>query len=64
MVTKEDIAEAVACGPDPEPYLEKIKKYIEAGYDHIYIHQVGPDQAGFFRFFERELRDQVAVPAS
>lgn len=62
MVTKEDIAEAVACGPDPEPYVEQIQKFIDAGFDHIYIHQVGPDQAGFFRFFERELRDQIKVP--
>jgi coenzyme F420-dependent glucose-6-phosphate dehydrogenase len=62
MVSKEDIAESVACGPDPEPYIEQIQEFIEAGYDHIYIHQVGPDQAGFFRFFERELRDQIKVP--
>ena len=62
MVTKEDIAKAMPCGPDPQPYIEEIQKFAEAGFDHIYIHQVGPDQAGFFRFFERELRDAVAVP--
>jgi G6PDH family F420-dependent oxidoreductase len=62
MVTKEDVAKSVVCGPDPEPYVEQIQKYIDAGFDHIYIHQVGADQAGFFRFFERELRDQMAVP--
>ncbi|MCA1691669.1 MAG: TIGR03557 family F420-dependent LLM class oxidoreductase [Actinobacteria bacterium] len=27
----------------------------EAGYDHVYVHQVGPDQEGFFRFYEREV---------
>lgn len=62
MVKKEELAEKVVCGPDPEPYLELLQKYIDAGFDHLYIHQVGPDQAGFFTFFERELRDQVAVP--
>ena len=30
-------------------------EYVDAGYDHVYIHQVGPDQAGFLRFAEREL---------
>jgi G6PDH family F420-dependent oxidoreductase len=62
MVTKEEIAKSIICGPEPEPYIEEIQKYINAGYDHIYIHQVGPDQAGFFKFFERELRDQMPMP--
>jgi hypothetical protein len=28
---------------------------IDAGYDHIHVYQVGPDQEGFFRSFEREV---------
>ena len=27
----------------------------ENGYDHIYLHQIGPDQEGFFKFFKNEL---------
>lgn len=61
MISKEDVTERVVCGPDPEPYVKKIQEYVDAGYDHIYIHQVGPDQVGFFRFYERELRDQLPV---
>ena len=30
-------------------------EYERAGYDHVYLHQVGPDQEGFLRFAEREL---------
>jgi len=62
MVKKEELAEKVVCGPDPEPYLKMLQKYIDAGFDHLYLHQVGPDQAGFFDFFEREIRDHMAVP--
>ena len=54
-ITEEQVAEAITCGPDPEPHLAKIREYIDAGYDHVYLHQVGPDQAGFLRFAEREL---------
>src|SRR4051794_34088564 len=54
-VTEDQIAEQVACGPDPEVHLGKIQPYLDAGFDHIYLHQVGPDQDGFFRFAEREL---------
>ena len=27
----------------------------DAGYDHVYIHQVGPDQEGFLDFYSREI---------
>jgi coenzyme F420-dependent glucose-6-phosphate dehydrogenase len=46
---------AVACGPDAEPHLAAIAACLEAGYDHVYLEQVGPDQAGFLRFAEGEL---------
>ena len=55
MVTKETIAEMVACGPDPDRHREAIQEYVDAGFDRIYVHQVGPDQDGFMRFYEREV---------
>ncbi|HEX9351164.1 MAG TPA: hypothetical protein VF877_07825 [Gaiellaceae bacterium] len=54
-MTEDDVAETVICGPDPEPYVEAVRKYEQAGYDHVYIHQVCPDQAGFLDFAKREL---------
>ena len=55
MVNEDDVAEAVVCGPDPEAHLAKIREYEDAGYDHVYVHQVGPDQEGFFDFYQREV---------
>jgi G6PDH family F420-dependent oxidoreductase len=55
MVTEDDVAERITCGNDVEKHLQAIQKYIEAGYDHIYIHQIGQDQEGFFKFY----RDSV-----
>jgi coenzyme F420-dependent glucose-6-phosphate dehydrogenase len=49
------IADSVVCGPDPERHVEAIKEFVEAGYDNVYFHQVGPDQEGFLRFAEAEL---------
>jgi hypothetical protein len=43
------------CGPDPEPYRKQVEAFVEAGYDHVYFHQVGPDQDGFLRFAQAEL---------
>ena len=55
LVTEELIAEQIVCGPDPEDYRRRIAEYAEAGFDHVAIHQVGSDQAGFLGFYEREL---------
>jgi len=55
LVREEDIAESIVCGPDPDKHLEAIGEYVDAGYDHVYVHQVGPDQDGFFDFYERSV---------
>jgi hypothetical protein len=36
-------------------HREAIRRFVDAGIDHVYLHQVGPDQAGFFRFYAREI---------
>ena len=51
------------CGPDVGPVLDSVRTYVDAGYDHLYFHQVGPDQDGFFRFWERELQPALAEAA-
>ena len=63
MVTEDQVAEAITCGPDPEAYLEKVQPYLDAGFDHLYFHQIGPDQAGFFDFAERELLPRLGAGA-
>ena len=59
MVDEDAASENVACGPDPEVHLAEIRKFADAGFDHLWIHQIGPDQDGFFRFFQRELRPRL-----
>jgi coenzyme F420-dependent glucose-6-phosphate dehydrogenase len=53
------LAEQIALGPDPERHLRQIRSFSEAGFDHVYVHQIGPDQEGFCRFYEREILPQV-----
>jgi G6PDH family F420-dependent oxidoreductase len=54
-VTEDQIAQVVVCGPDPDKHIDGIRKCVEAGFDHVHVDQVGPDQEGFFRFYEREI---------
>jgi coenzyme F420-dependent glucose-6-phosphate dehydrogenase len=60
MVTEEQIGEAVVCGPDPDRHLAKIREYADAGYTHIYVHQIGPDQAGFIDLYRREILPRIS----
>ena len=46
-VRPEDVAKKVTCGPDPSKHLRAIEEFVKAGFSHVYVHQVGPDQTGF-----------------
>jgi G6PDH family F420-dependent oxidoreductase len=59
-VREEDVAKIVVSGPDPEAFVDRIQAYEKAGFDHVYLHQIGPNQEGFFRFFQRELQPRLA----
>ncbi|HUH76411.1 MAG TPA: TIGR03557 family F420-dependent LLM class oxidoreductase, partial [Devosia sp.] len=43
-VRPEDLADIIPAGPNPEPHLKAIRKYLDAGFDHIVLTGVGPDQ--------------------
>jgi hypothetical protein len=49
------IPEDTVLGPNPAPYLKAIQAYQESGFDHVYLHQIGPNQEGFIKFFKNEL---------
>jgi G6PDH family F420-dependent oxidoreductase len=52
----DQVTKSVPCGPDiAKELVETVEQYVDVGYDHLYFHQIGPDQEGFFRFWEREL---------
>ena len=36
-------------------HLDGIRAYREAGFDEVYIGQVGPDAEGFFEFYARQV---------
>ena len=53
-MTVEQATEGSPCGPDPERYVEAFRPFVDAGFDEVAITQIGPDQEGFFKFYERE----------
>jgi G6PDH family F420-dependent oxidoreductase len=49
-LVSEDMISA-PCGPSPDEHIKGIRAYADAGFDEVYIGQVGPEQAGFFEFY-------------
>jgi G6PDH family F420-dependent oxidoreductase len=59
LVTEELLAESVPCGPDVERHAHAIRAYAQAGFDELYVNQIGPDQDAFFEAY----RDRVLPEA-
>jgi G6PDH family F420-dependent oxidoreductase len=55
-VTPDEVAEAVPCGPDVEEHVEKIRPFLDAGFDEVALVQIGADQQeDFCRWGQDEL---------
>ena len=61
IVRREDLANEVLCGPDAGPIIEKAQKTLAAGADHVYFHQIGPDQEAFCELWRDELQSQLSA---
>jgi G6PDH family F420-dependent oxidoreductase len=59
LVTPEQIGEKMPCGNDPDEFVEAIRAYDDAGFDLVFLQQIGPDQAGFLRFFDETVRPRL-----
>jgi G6PDH family F420-dependent oxidoreductase len=60
LVTEEKIGESIVCGTDVDRHLEAIKRFVHAGYDHVAVHQVGPDQEGAIRFYRERVMPRLS----
>lgn len=42
LVTKQMTAESVVCGPDPERHVDTFAPYVDAGFEEVYVANMGP----------------------
>jgi hypothetical protein len=59
----EDMVRA-PCGPDPDVHLAGIGAYLDAGFDEVYVGQVGPDAQGFFEFYASQILPRLREEAA
>lgn len=55
QATPEDMGKKIPCGPAIEKHVAAITKFIDAGFDHIIITQIGPQQNLLLEAFKTEL---------
>ncbi len=62
FVTPDDVADAIPCGPDVEAHVAAVKEFVDAGFTHVALCQIGGDaQASFLDWYERELAPALAA---
>jgi G6PDH family F420-dependent oxidoreductase len=59
-ISEEQALKDTPCGPDVEAIVRSVEQFANAGFDHLYFHQIGPDQHGFLQFWSDQLRPALA----
>jgi coenzyme F420-dependent glucose-6-phosphate dehydrogenase len=58
-VTVDDVADAIVISGDPDDHVAWMTKCAGLGIERVYLHQVGPDQAGFIAHFGQHVLPRV-----
>ncbi|MFF3071910.1 TIGR03557 family F420-dependent LLM class oxidoreductase [Kitasatospora sp. NPDC057904] len=55
LVSQDMVARAVTCGDDPQVHADRLRSYVGAGFDEVYVGQIGQEQEGFFDFYREQI---------
>lgn len=61
LVNQETVAESMICGDDLKEHVRAMTAYMDAGFDEVYVGQIGPDQQGFFDFYRSHVLPQLGA---
>ncbi len=59
LITEEMVRRNSVCGDDVDEHVSALNAFAEAGFDRVYVNQIGPDQRGFFDFYRTKVLPQV-----
>jgi G6PDH family F420-dependent oxidoreductase len=61
LVRPEDFEGRMLMSADPDVHRREIQKYLDMGFDRIYLHNVGPNQAAWIDVFGREVLPKLTA---
>jgi coenzyme F420-dependent glucose-6-phosphate dehydrogenase len=61
LVDEETVSSTVVTGPDPHRHLDAIARFAAAGFSEVYVHQIGPRQQDFLRFYADEVLPRLST---
>jgi G6PDH family F420-dependent oxidoreductase len=64
LVTKERVRDQIVCGPDVDRHVQAIRAYADAGFDELYVSQIGPQQDAFFSAYRDHVLPQLQSMAT
>jgi G6PDH family F420-dependent oxidoreductase len=59
LVTREQTAGSVTCGPEADDHIAAFQPYLEAGFDEIYVANMGPHSADMMKLYRDEVLPEL-----
>lgn len=63
LVTMDSTRESVVAGNNVDDHVEQIKKYADAGYDELYLANMGPHFLDMIEFYGKEILPSLSSTA-
>jgi hypothetical protein len=61
LVQRDAVGAQIACGPDPQRHVDAAQEYVDAGFDEVYVQQVGGRHEEFFRLWADKVLPTLGV---
>jgi coenzyme F420-dependent glucose-6-phosphate dehydrogenase len=61
LVRPEDFAGRLLISSDPEAHRREIQRFLDLGFDRVYLHNVGRNQAAWIDLFGREVLPKLTA---
>jgi coenzyme F420-dependent glucose-6-phosphate dehydrogenase len=64
LVRPEDFEGRMLISADPDAHRREIQRYLDIGFDRVYLHNAGRNQAEWIEVFGREVLPRLVAPAA
>ena len=59
LVTRESTAESIVAGSDVKKHVQQLRDYVDAGYDEVYVANMGPNYLAMIEAYGRDVLPEL-----